>query len=592
MTMTAESPIFTVVVPVYNVEKYVKQCIESIIKQTFKNFELLIIDDCSTDNSMEIAEKISANDSRIKILYNDRNRGVGYTRNRGIDLAKGKYIMFTDSDDWIEPWTLQLLYDTFQDKDITSICYDGYTYIDSEQKVCKEKLTDNSEGFLTFTPDNICYGSDYCLKAYTTESIREKNIYYPEGLNFEDGEFYYKYFALNPKTYILEEQLYYYRRRENSIVTNKNIGIVKLEDIYQVVKNVREFYKERGIYEQYKKSLLLLASTRINTCKNIYNNYERSLPLSKNILKEFDFPNEFEDLQRKSPFFSVIVPFYNVEKYIEQCLESIQGQTFSDFEIICVDDCGQDNSYKIVKNLAKEDKRIRVVKHKKNQGLGAARNTGVKCAHGEYILFVDSDDWLDINALQILFDKIQQTHMDVISFKVNVWWENSQKLTDMFFFPTFTNLPEGYFELNDKNFFTYPCYLWNKVYKRSFLLENNIFCPESFYFEDEEFYLKMFICMKKHYVADANLYFYRRRGDSILGESCTNAKVAEQIFDAGERIYGFLVESGLFEQYKQAFLQIVNANINIWRAYPNIQKQLLPRISSYIKNIGFPDQYL
>ena len=589
--MPTDNPIFTVVVPVYNVEKYIKQCIESIINQTFKDFELLIIDDCSTDNSMKIAEELSAKDSRITLLYGDKNRGVGYVRNRGIDLAKGKYIMFTDSDDWIEPWTLKLLYDTFQDKDVTSICYDGYTYLDYEQKVCEGKLIDNVEGYLTFTPDNICCGSDYCLKAYTTESIRDKKIYYPAGLHFEDGEFYFKYFALNPKTYILADQLYYYRRRENSIVTNKNMGIVRLEDIYQVIKNIREFYKERGIYEKYKKSLLQLTSTRIDTCRNICKSYERSLPLSKDILKEFNFPNEFEDIRKKSPYFSVIVPFYNVEKYIEKCLESIQGQTFSDIEIICVDDCGKDNSSKIVKKLAKEDCRIKVVKHSKNKGLGAARNTGMKYAQGEYVLFVDSDDWIDINTLQILYDKIQETRLDVISFKVNVWWENLQKMTDMFYFSPFVNLPEGYFELNDANLYTYPSCVWNKVYKRSFLQENNIYCPENLYFEDVEFYFKIFIYAKEHYVINKNLYYYRRRDDSILGSSCSNPSVAEHMFDAGERIYKFLVKNKLFKQYKKAFMYLVNTNVNTWRSYPNVQKQLLPRIKSYLNNVGFPDKY-
>lgn len=95
---------------------------------------------------------------------------------------------------------------------------------------------------------------------------------------------------------------------------------------------------------------------------------------------------------------SVIVPIYNVQNYIAECLESIISQTYRDLEIICVDDCGLDNSISIVKKYMKKDDRIKLVHHEENQGLGGARNTGISVANGEYIYFMDSDDKIERDA--------------------------------------------------------------------------------------------------------------------------------------------------------------------------------------------------
>ena len=97
-----------------------------------------------------------------------------------------------------------------------------------------------------------------------------------------------------------------------------------------------------------------------------------------------------------------LVPVYNVEAYIRQCIESVLNQTFSDFELIAVDDCGQDNSIKIVQEYAKNDNRIKILYHKKNKRQGGARNTALKAATGDYIFCLDSDDWMEPNSLALL----------------------------------------------------------------------------------------------------------------------------------------------------------------------------------------------
>lgn len=115
---------------------------------------------------------------------------------------------------------------------------------------------------------------------------------------------------------------------------------------------------------------------------------------------------------------SVIIPVYNVEDYLHDCINSILNQTFQDFEIICVDDCSTDSSLKILEDFSKKDDRVKIVRNKLNSSLGYSRNNGLKHAAGKYVLFLDSDDWLDLNTLEILYDIAEKESLDVLMFKI------------------------------------------------------------------------------------------------------------------------------------------------------------------------------
>ncbi|MBQ4114338.1 glycosyltransferase family 2 protein [bacterium] len=587
-------PTFSIIVPIYNVEKYIIQCLESVLTQTFKDFEILCVDDCGKDKSIEIVEKYQKKDSRIKILKHKKNRGLSAARNTALEVAQGKYIVCLDSDDWLEPNCLEILNKTFTERKTTSVFFDAYRFNEDFQEREEKKILNNKCGYLEITPQNICKCSDYSwIKAYTTDSIKNNNLKWPEGLTFEDGEFYFEYFSLNPKTYVLEDALYNYRVREDSIVTNAQKGKLKIEDIYQIVKNIRKFYIDRGLYEKYKCALLQLLQLRINTCKNILNNYDKSLQLSRELLEEFEYPQQFNKFNHETtPKFSVIVPIYNVERYIEQCIKSIQNQTLSDIEILCVDDCGKDNSIQIVKNLQKDDKRIKIIHHKKNKGLGAARNTGLKEAQGEFILVVDSDDWLERTCLQSVYEKFIETSFNTIWFKGDIYWEDLKRQTNMCIFEHYANYPEGNLELTCENLMDFPQYSWCRAYRRDFLAENKLKWPEGIFFEDMEFYVKIFTKSPLTYVIDKSLYIYRRRGDSIIGNCIADPESAKHVFKASRKVYEYLKKSKLLSKYKNTYLKYVCDCINMFRSYPNIQTQLYSEISEYLKEIHYPEEYI
>ena len=116
------------------------------------------------------------------------------------------------------------------------------------------------------------------------------------------------------------------------------------------------------------------------------------------------------------PYFSVVMPTYGVDKYIGKAIESIQNQTYSNWELIIVNDCTPDKSAEIATGYAKQDSRIEVVHHEKNRGLSAARNTGIEHAKGEYIWFMDPDDFVDIDVLEKVYASIQKNPAEIIVF--------------------------------------------------------------------------------------------------------------------------------------------------------------------------------
>ena len=123
-----------------------------------------------------------------------------------------------------------------------------------------------------------------------------------------------------------------------------------------------------------------------------------------------------------TPYFSMIIPVYNVEQFLEKCLNSVLEQTYKSWEVICVDDGSTDGSAGILKEFSFRDKNIRT-KTIKNRGTAAARNEGIKLAKGNYLLFIDSDDWIKKDALQTVYDTLQKNEVDLLSFNGFIYHE-------------------------------------------------------------------------------------------------------------------------------------------------------------------------
>lgn len=169
---------------------------------------------------------------------------------------------------------------------------------------------------------------------------------------------------------------------------------------------------------------------------------------------------------------SIILPVYNVEKYLAQCLDSIVNQTFKDFECICVNDGSTDNSLSILQKYAQKDKRFKIITQE-NKGLSGARNAGIKTAKSKYLTFIDSDDWVTENYLEVLYNKIEETKSDIVRASYKFYFQEkntyeSSKIREIHKIKHNTDIERLY-----KGYA--GAFVWAKIYKTS-LIENNNIC--------------------------------------------------------------------------------------------------------------------
>lgn len=208
---------------------------------------------------------------------------------------------------------------------------------------------------------------------------------------------------------------------------------------------------------------------------------------------------------------SVIIPVYNVEQYLKECLESIINQTLKDIEIICVNDGSTDDSLEILNEFIKKDQRIKLITQK-NKGLSAARNAGYNIATSEYIYFIDSDDWIELNTLENIYNKIIKTQSDVLLFGTNnVYGDNHIMKNNMRIMNLIKKYKTKDFCFIDCPDVIYlPCTAWLKIYKKSFLDSYNIIFEDDIKFSEDSIYWIMIVCRNAKIHLDPTCYHYYR----------------------------------------------------------------------------------
>ncbi len=233
---------------------------------------------------------------------------------------------------------------------------------------------------------------------------------------------------------------------------------------------------------------------------------------------------------------SIIVPIYNVEKYLNKCIDSIIEQTYKNIEIVLVDDCSKDNSGKIADEYAKKDDRIKVI-HKPNGGLSDARNAGMKIATGEYLMFVDSDDYLFPTSCEVMIEKITKEDADYVIGN----YINCDENGDIWQTPVFNNEKYKTFKLDIRDykdsFFIMNSSACNKIFKHDFIKKLDLKFKVGLPAEDAMFTTYCFIKSNKVYYIPDIMYAYRQRNKGTsISTSCT-AKYFNGISEAYKIIY-------------------------------------------------------
>lgn len=269
------------------------------------------------------------------------------------------------------------------------------------------------------------------------------------------------------------------------------------------------------------------------------------------------------------PKVSIIVPVYNVEKYLCQCLESLVHQTLTDIEIICIDDGSTDNSLGILNKYAQLDSRIKVFSQK-NQGVSSARNLGLEKVNGEYITFVDSDDWIELNACEILYNTAQERNTDILLCSYYNYFKNSisqdTRLLDFYSIikDSCTNFEDSY-----KSLFTTPMGILCKFYKKDLIQENKIKFPLDIKCgEDRVFYINNCICAKRISSINIPLYYYRHTNNSL---STSSENSISHTWEANLLIKTLIEKNFNSAKIYNSFLEISSVNIILyhWNAFHN-----------------------
>lgn len=233
---------------------------------------------------------------------------------------------------------------------------------------------------------------------------------------------------------------------------------------------------------------------------------------------------------------SVIIPVYNTEKYLQKCLDSIFEQNFSNFEVICVDDGSTDNSLDI---LAQYNE-ITVIKQT-NKGSGVARNLGLQQAKGEYVLFVDSDDWLVDGAFEKIIYAAKNSDLDILIFGGKIYSKGKLRRGRY----SVNKIPKRYLnrvfsrhEFKD-DIFKFPSTVWTKLYKREFLIKNNIRFQEIFVGQDQLFFVDSMLKAERISVLDEDLYCYwKKRPGSVTANKKKKNFSPVYVFKAVEKVLG------------------------------------------------------
>ena len=272
-----ENPKISIIIPMYNVQDYIEKCVNSILKQKYDNYEIIIVNDGSTDNSYNMVKSIDS--SRIKIITKS-NGGLSSARNEGLKYVTGEYIWFIDGDDYIEDDALELLVKNIKKEDYDVICFYYYNEYKGNKKIQVDKVN------IKKLSERPLINTSACAKIFKKDFYEQNKFIFTEGIIYEDLALIPFVMAKANKIKLIEKPLYNYVKRENSIMNQRKKFNKNRDDKFKAIDILSNHFIAEGINEKYKeeleyliiKHLLLVYSTEIlpfkaeiykERCKNV-----------------------------------------------------------------------------------------------------------------------------------------------------------------------------------------------------------------------------------------------------------------------------------------------------------------------------------
>ena len=540
-----ENQLISVIVPIYNVENYLRQCLDSILGQTFTNFEVLLVNDGSPDSSGDICREYVEKDSRFH-YFKKENGGLSDARNYGIERARGEYLTFIDSDDFVNEKHLENLFlaSRLTNADIT---IGGFSRFENGTFWLYQDHF-SSDSLVSFTSAQAIQHLDsmfdvpflnfsiVCGKLFKRDLFKELRFQY--GKYAEDQFIIWKLYLKASSIYTFNVDSYVYRINKtgmSSVFSLKHLDYIDaLEERIKFTKDIDGIdiglsfnmyrYVLKRTLDQLEEHQFLDEASQIR----------RKLELAEREEYPFLFDESHSDMGEPKELISIIVPIYNSGRYLRQCLDSIINQSYKNFEVLLINDGSVDDSATICKEYVEKDSRIRYFE-KENGGVSSARNLGLKNAKGNYITFVDSDDWVEENYLEVLYNALKENKVDVaISTHKDFNMDD-----DLYYLPFYSEeqlhildigkvardeFLELFPELSSVSH-DFSC-VASKLFKAD-LVKNLLFDESVNYGEDLDFFFSMYLKISSVFYVNKPTYIYRQHQQSASNNCLESHAISE-----------------------------------------------------------------
>lgn len=612
----------SVIIPVYNADKYLKKCLDSLISQTLNKIEIICIDDGSTDQSWKIIEEYTRQDSRVTGIQ-QKNSGAAAARNKGLEKAKGEYIGFLDSDDYVDSDYFAALYKTAkkQNADIAR----AYVKVDPSggdlisqrfttlngHSAYEDQYNINIKNLISENKLNQRYV--IWLAIYSRKMINDNSINFsPKILTGQDVLFNLKAgYCANKIVYVNSPVFYHRVMREGSLMTQFVRTASGIRSRLLVLNESVEFLNskpdyEKSVYVSHVVDAINFIRDRIDAiednqvaqevAKAIYSTWEKvkykkeiqlSLKYTDEIFskiinhdkKLLEYIYDMSSINTEERKVSVIIPVFNQQKYLKECIDSVINQSLRRIEIICVDDGSVDDSIRILEEYKTRDRRVKVLRQK-NKGAGAARNKGLEISKGKYLYFLDSDDFIDRDLLKRVVFDIESQGADIAIFRAKENNVQTKVIKDIDWVFRDNLIPTksifSYEDMPAYIFNTFANVPWNKLFLKEFVVSNNITFQEVMRTNDLLFVCKALVLAKKLTIVKSPALISYRVGHGENSQA-TNDRQPLAFYDAFMALKNFLIERKIFEgdiksSYINHALEGLIHNLESQRTYSGFKK--------------------
>ena len=613
----SKAPKVSVVVPTFNVEDYLNEALYSLTIQTLEDIEFVCINDGSTDHSMVIMKEYANLDKRFRIL-DGPNGGYGKGMNRGINAAKGEYIGILEPDDYVPADMFRRLYEIARKNDLDFVKADFYRFMVNEDGTIKKKLNrltsdksyynrlvNPSEDINTFTFIMNTWSGIYKLDFLNRWNIRHNET---PGASYQDNGFWFQTFCRATRAWFVDKPFYMNRR------DNPNSSMFNRKKLYCVTDEYRYLWnwmsKEPELIEKFapifyaKKFSNFMVTYRrlapeyqLEYLHHVCDEFRPALEagqLDKALLGKAYWKQLHEiladpDAYHKRIQVSVIMPVYNAQAYLRQTLDSLLVRNELQFEVICVDDGSTDDSLAILREYEAKDSRV-IVLTQKNAGAGAARNNGLKIARGEYLSFLDADDFFEPDMLRLAYDRAHTLNTDITVFRCDQYFESTRTFAEAKYTINDDLLPDTQpFAGQDISYNIFKAFVgwaWDKLFRADFVRKNNLLFQEQRTSNDMLFVFSAIVKAQRISTMNAILAHHRRDSGSL---SVTREKSWHCFYDALCALRQQLKDWGVYERFEQDFVNY-SLHFALWNVTtlrgPSYHKLYDKLVNEWFEDLG------